>query len=104
MFFLIGGVQPKIATLDQTPRSCPVCGFSQAWLKRTDHYVSLFFIPVFPVKKGVPVLICKNCGAVSSPEQTSRGMGKDMRGDTCPRCGYGLGADFRYCPGCGAQI
>ena len=104
MFFLIGGVQPKTTTLDQTPRICPECGFAQAWLKRVDHYVSLFFIPVFPVKKGVPVLICKSCGAVSSPDQTFREAGKDRAGKRCPQCGCTLNSEFRYCPGCGMQI
>jgi RNA polymerase subunit RPABC4/transcription elongation factor Spt4 len=104
MFFLVGGVQPKTTTLDQTPRICPVCGFEEALLKRIDHYVSLFFIPVFRVKKGVPVLICKSCGAVSSPDQTSRQSEESSYGKRCPRCGYSLSGDFRYCPGCGMQI
>ncbi len=104
MFFLIGGVQPKTTTLDNTPRICPACGFAQAQLKRIDHYVSLFFIPIFPVKRGVPVLICKSCGVVSSPDQSSREAGKDIYGKRCPRCGYSLSGDFQYCPGCGMQI
>ncbi|SPF39937.1 hypothetical protein SBDP1_280015 [Syntrophobacter sp. SbD1] len=62
MFFLIGGVQPKSVTVDETPRICPGCGLAQARLKRVDHYLSLFFIPLFPVKKGDPVLICDRCG------------------------------------------
>lgn len=104
MFFLIGGVQPKTTTLDRTFRICPGCGFAQAQLKRIDHYVSLFFIPVFRVKKGVPVLICKSCGGGSSPDRTFREAGKDAFGKMCSQCGYTLSGDFRYCPECGMQI
>ena len=69
MFFLIGGVQPKTVSVDDTPRLCPACGLAQARLKRIDHYLSLFFIPLFPVKRGEPVVICDRCGVVSSPNQ-----------------------------------
>ncbi len=67
MFFLIGGVQPKTVTLDEAAGICSACGLAQARLKRVDHYVSLFFIPLFRVKKGDPVLICDRCKAISSP-------------------------------------
>jgi len=103
MFFLIGGVQPKTTTLDQTPWICPACGLAQARLKRTDQYVALFFIPLFPVKRGVPVLICKNCGGVSSPGQGSRSGGHEAEGK-CPRCRYPVSPGFRFCPGCGGQL
>ena len=62
MFFLIGGVQPKTVTLDEVPGICAACGLAQARLKRVDHYLSLFFIPLFAVKKGDPVLICDRVG------------------------------------------
>ncbi len=71
MFFFIGGVQPKTMTLDDTPRLCPACGLAQARLKRIDHYLSLFFIPLFPVKRGEPAVICDRCGAVSSQVRVS---------------------------------
>ena len=64
MFFFIGGIQPKTVTVDRQPRSCPSCGHFGVYLKRVDHYVSLFFIPVFPVKRGTPFLSCENCNAV----------------------------------------
>lgn len=103
MFFLIGGVQPKTATLDPTPRVCPACGFTTARLKRVDHYVSLFFIPIFPIKRGIPVLICDSCAAASSPGQEFRGRRPEaVRG--CAQCGYPVSSEFRYCPGCGARI
>ncbi len=104
MFFLIGGVQPKTTTLDQTPWICPACGTAQARLKRIDQYVSLFFIPLFPVKKGVPVLVCNNCKGVSSPGQTFQGTGAEADRERCSRCSHPVARDFRFCPGCGARL
>ena len=64
MFFFIGGIQPRTVRLEKKMKFCPSCGRHELFLKRTDHYLSLFFIPVFPVKKGVPFLTCENCGSV----------------------------------------
>ncbi len=104
MFFFIGGVQPKTKTLDPTPRICPACGLAQARLKRVDHYISLFFIPIFPVKKGEPVLMCDRCKAVSSPGGPEAPAGAAFAGPKCARCGYPAEPGFRYCPGCGAKL
>lgn len=64
MFFFIGGVQPKTVRIDKQARLCPACQHSAVYLKRVDHYLSLFFIPLFPVKKGIPFLSCDNCHSV----------------------------------------
>jgi hypothetical protein len=104
MFFLIGGVQPKKVTLDGTPRTCPACGLAQARLKRVDHYVSLFFIPLFQLKKGAPVLICDRCGAVMPPGRPFRAPDDGAGSHECARCGHPVSADYRYCPGCGAAL
>ena len=64
MFFFIAGIQPKTVELDAPSRMCPKCGLYQAQLKRVDHYLSLFFIPLFPVKKGNPFLECRRCAGV----------------------------------------
>jgi len=104
MFFLIGGVQPKTVTLDEVPGICSACGLAQARLKRVDHYLSLFFIPLFPVKKGDPVLICDRCGAISSPDGDFREASPEAHKDRCPQCGYLVDRDFRYCPSCGRRI
>jgi DNA-directed RNA polymerase subunit RPC12/RpoP len=104
MFFLIGGVQPKTVSLDDTRRVCPACGLAQARLKRVDHYLSLFFIPLFPVKRGDPILICDRCGETASAKDGSRTGIADGRGDRCPMCGYPTARDFRYCPSCGSRI
>jgi ribosomal protein L37E len=104
MFFLIGGLQPKTVTLDETVRVCSACGLAQARLKRVDHYLSLFFIPLFPVKKGRPVVICDRCGAISPLDGDSRGAFQSARRDSCPQCGFPVTRDFRYCPSCGTRI
>lgn len=104
MFFFIGGVQPKTVTVDPTPRLCPACGLAQAKLKRIDHYLSIFFIPIFPVKRGEPVLICERCNAVSSPEGDMGRPGRIIEPPRCTQCGAPLDASFRYCPSCGSRV
>jgi NMD protein affecting ribosome stability and mRNA decay len=74
VFVFIGGIQPKTRVLDHTPRLCPACGLAQARLKRVDHVLSLFFIPLFSVKRGTPVLMCERCGYAWPPEWASPGM------------------------------
>jgi hypothetical protein len=101
---LIAGVSPKKKVLDQNPRKCTVCGLNRAYMQRVDHYLSLFFIPIFRIKKGEPFILCDRC------MQTGRGLGPD---DTqpqtdsprkCKSCGKALYADFKYCPQCGKRI
>jgi hypothetical protein len=103
MFFFIGGIQPKTVTLDKNPRNCPECGHPDLYLKRTDSYLGLFFIPLFPVKKGAPFMKCENCSAVFTQEGSpidSSVMGYQK----CPYCGRPIGPDFVYCPYCGKPI
>jgi hypothetical protein len=105
MFFFIGGIQPKTVTIEETPRLCPSCGLAQARLKRIDHYLSLFFIPLFPVKRGQPMLICDRCGAVADPHQpVARRAGELPSAVTCPNCGRPVGPSFNYCPHCGSRV
>jgi RNA polymerase subunit RPABC4/transcription elongation factor Spt4 len=89
----IGGIQPKTVTVDDTPRICPACGLAQARLKRVDHYLSLFFIPVFRVKTGEPFIHCERC---------QQSAGKEAGPTACGRCGRLLDGDFQFCPYCGA--
>jgi RNA polymerase subunit RPABC4/transcription elongation factor Spt4 len=104
MFFFIGGVQPKTIRLDKQARLCPVCQHSAVYLKRIDHYLSLFFIPLFPVKKGTPFVSCDNCQSVLD----ERGMAfNDWRKGSprrCPDCGRTLEDDFDFCPRCGKNV
>ena len=104
MFFFIAGVQPKTVTLDETPRMCPACGLYQARLKRVDHYLSLFFIPLFPVKRGVPFVQCRSCGSVFSESGEIRDQGTRTGDRTCPGCGRPVEPGFRFCPSCGRRL
>lgn len=90
--FFIAGIQPKTVTIDDGPRICPACGLARARLKRVDHYLSLFFIPLFPVRKGTPFVHCEGCGG-----------GPGGEGHLCARCGRALEGRFRFCPHCGAE-
>ncbi len=99
----IAGVSPKIKVLDQNPRRCPVCGLHQAYYKRMDHYLSLFFIPLFRVKKGEPFIMCDRC------EHSVNEFGPDFNrqqegAQTCRSCGKDVASDFKFCPYCGKRI
>jgi RNA polymerase subunit RPABC4/transcription elongation factor Spt4 len=104
MFFFIGGIQPKTVRLEKQALSCPVCGHTEVYLKRVDQYLSLFFIPLFPVKKGVPFLVCDNCSTVLDEESPPIRMKQREGLEKCPYCGRHLEEDFIYCPGCGRRI
>jgi RNA polymerase subunit RPABC4/transcription elongation factor Spt4 len=104
MFFFIGGVQPKTVRLDKQARLCPVCGHNEVYLKRVDHYLSLFFIPLFPVKKGSPFLSCHNCRTVFDERGAAVKDGRRERSRTCPYCGRVLEDDFDFCPRCGKRM
>jgi len=105
MFFFVGGVQPKTVTLDENPRLCPACGLAQAKIKRIDHYLTLFFIPLFRVKKGEPLLMCERCGFVAPPDRAEEianfSVGTRLE---CPKCGMILEPSFNYCPRCGTKV
>ncbi len=103
MFFFIGGIQPKTIRVDRQARTCPACGHYKVYLKRVDHYVSLFFIPLFPVKKGTPFLACENCKTTFN-EHGYR-MDKQAKGENrCPHCGRQIDSDFTFCPYCGKAL
>jgi RNA polymerase subunit RPABC4/transcription elongation factor Spt4 len=104
MFFFIGGVQPKTIRLDKQPRFCPVCGHQEVYLKRVDQFLSLFFIPLFPVKKGAPFLACNNCKSVFDEGGLAVHKGQQDKPRTCPYCGRALEADFEFCPRCGKKV
>ncbi|MBW1772931.1 MAG: zinc ribbon domain-containing protein [Deltaproteobacteria bacterium] len=104
MCFFIAGIQPKRIVLEDHPRMCTKCGLYRARLKRVDHYLSLFFIPLFPVKRGTPFLECQACGILHN------GFGKQdtdpITGPegTCPSCGRPLESHYRFCPFCGTAL
>jgi RNA polymerase subunit RPABC4/transcription elongation factor Spt4 len=104
MFFFIGGIQPKTVTVNKQERSCPICGHFEVYLKRVDHYVSLFFIPIFPVKKGTPFLFCENCNTIIDEHYDSMDINHLASGTRCPYCGRPVEPDFSFCPYCGKAL
>lgn len=102
--FLIAGISPRIKTLETTPRLCPSCGLAQAYLKRVDHYLSLFFLPIVRVKKGEPVLICNRCHASGYDPQAPRAPVQTPESVLqCGQCGRTLDKEFAFCPYCGKK-
>ena len=104
MFFFIAGVQPKTKLIDKTPRLCPDCGLPQAYLKRIDHYVSLFFIPLFPVKQGEPFLVCENCERMQPERERISDAAYRKVEMRCKSCGRVLERNFSFCPYCGNRV
>jgi len=104
MFFFIAGIQPKTVHPDGLSRMCPSCGLYQASLKRVDHYLSIFFLPVFRVKKGIPFLECKRCGSLSSESGEARFESPKKPDRKCPYCGGILEQAFHFCPFCGKSV
>ena len=100
----IAGISPKTKILDQNPRRCPVCGLHQAHNRRVDHYLSLFFIPVFRVKKGEPFLMCDRCEATSPEFGPEFGHQTRDHEQYCRYCGKALNPDFKYCPYCSKRV
>ncbi|RPJ05707.1 MAG: zinc ribbon domain-containing protein [Deltaproteobacteria bacterium] len=90
--------------MDDQPRVCPNCGSPSARLKRLDHYVSLFFIPLIPVKRGERFLECGRCGGIfdeAGRTQPTPSWGKSNL--SCPKCGREVSRDFHFCPYCGQR-
>ncbi|MFW6146783.1 MAG: zinc ribbon domain-containing protein [Thermodesulfobacteriota bacterium] len=104
MFFFIGGIQPKTVTLEKQARTCPRCGHVGLSLKRVDHYVSLFFIPLFPVKRGAPFVICDHCNSILQEHDFSMAYQGPEKEKRCPSCGRKVEPEFAFCPYCGKPL
>ena len=104
MFFFIGGITPKVRKLDELPRVCLRCGHHSFFRIRIDHYLNLFFIPLFPVKKGKPFFSCENCGLESISETQDKPYDFTRQNELCPDCGARLEKDFSFCPYCGRSL
>ncbi|MCK4765893.1 MAG: zinc ribbon domain-containing protein [Candidatus Aminicenantes bacterium] len=105
MFFLIGGIQPKTVILQEQARSCPACDHTNVQIKRIDHYLSLFFIPLFRVKKGTPFAACGHCNVVLDDDRTGSYPGAAEKTRKCSRCSRFINDDeFLYCPYCGGRL
>jgi hypothetical protein len=104
MFFLIGGLQPRTFKLAGTHLPCRNCGQSSLQKNRTDQYLSLFFIPLFRVKKGVPYLECGRCRSVYSEDGSRMRQQTPPGPGSCPKCGRPVQTDFNLCPYCGLSL
>ncbi|MGB4704788.1 MAG: zinc ribbon domain-containing protein [Candidatus Saccharicenans sp.] len=105
MFFFIGGITPKIKKVAELPESCPGCGQSSLYLVRIDHYLNLFFIPLFPVRKGKPFRLCEKCGLEMPDEALSQfEESKISFTGFCPGCGRTVRPEYRFCPFCGRSL
>ncbi|MEA2006181.1 MAG: zinc ribbon domain-containing protein [Acidobacteriota bacterium] len=104
MFIFIGGIQPKTVNIDKQARNCPACSHFNLHLKRIDQYLSLFFIPLFPVKKGMPFLICENCNSVFSEDGARMDVSHSGGQSLCPKCKIPVNPDFSFCPYCGHSL
>ena len=101
MFLFIGGVQPRTKVLDREPRACPACGRPALRHERTDQCLSLFFVPLFQVKKGLRVLRCESCGSIFDEAGRRWAPPGGRAGAVCRFCGRDLAEDFVCCPYCG---
>jgi len=100
MFFFIGGIQPRTVRLEKRDMACPYCSHFEVYVKRTDQYLSVFFIPLIRVNKGTPYIICESCRALLEGEKDA---GEEIE-HRCRSCGRPLDPSFLYCPYCGQTI
>jgi len=101
--FFIAGIQPKQTKIDAGSRAlmCPLCGLYRAFQIRQDYYLSLFFIPLFPVKRGEVLLACDKCGIINKCSASSYGD----KTEGCSSCGEIIDQkNYRFCPYCGKKL
>lgn len=103
-FFFIAGISPKVKVLDEKPRRCPVCGLHQAYCKRVDQYLSVFFIPILKVKTGRPVLMCARCERTVSELGPEAAPPVQVAARRCRFCSKDLSPDYTFCPHCGRRL
>jgi predicted RNA-binding Zn-ribbon protein involved in translation (DUF1610 family) len=104
MFFFIGGIQPKTILLEKQPILCPECGYREVYQKRVDQYISVFFIPLFPIKKGIPFFSCENCKHSLYGNGNGSQYWDSKNQKRCRSCGENLEQNFRFCPKCGKSM
>lgn len=102
--FFIGGVQPKTVRIKQYPQSCPHCAHNKVFQKRVDHFISLFFIPLIRIKKGIPFDICDHCHSFLEIENPTPIHGNETHHSQCKYCGQLLSFEFAFCPACGKPV
>lgn len=72
--FLLFGLNTSDRVTATPVMTCEVCGYRarQALVKRTTKF-TLFFIPLFPVRRGRSYLECGHCRAFRSVDSGSAG-------------------------------
>lgn len=100
----IAGVQPRTVRIEKHAQACPSCAHFDVYLKRLDHYISLFFIPLIRIKKGVPFFVCENCGTHQDQQGSAFEFGETGKPQQCGFCGRSVEPDFSYCPACGRPL
>ena len=104
MFFFIAGIQPKTIKLDEHAMMCPICGLYQAHFNRVDQYLSVFFIPIFRVKKGPPFLYCEKCGGLPQQPNSKSFRPEQKVVHMCHHCGEPVEPQYLFCPFCGRSV
>jgi len=102
--FFIAGVQPRTVRIEKHTQPCSSCEHFDVYLKRVDHYISLFFIPLIRIKRGVPFLVCENCGIQQDQQGSTFGWAETGKPQKCGYCGRSVEPDFSYCPYCGRSL
>jgi uncharacterized C2H2 Zn-finger protein len=102
MFLFIGGIQPRTVDIGEEGLSCPRCSRRGVALRRTDHYFSLFFIPLFRVRKGAEFYQCGDCGCIFT--ETGEGSEVPSGQRLCRGCGRESPSGFSFCPYCGRPL
>ncbi len=120
----VGGMSSKQEKLDFAQSIlCQRCGcFGSLEVFMEYMYLSVFFIPVMKWNRRYYVrsTCCGSLYEISSElgERIRRGehvelsegnlklvqQGRSGFAPRCPRCGYELDGDFRFCPNCGNQL
>jgi hypothetical protein len=70
--FLLFGFRTRDNVVSRRPMVCEICGVNalQSLVKRSTKF-TLFFIPLFPVKRSTYYLECGNCGAARRTDARS---------------------------------
>jgi hypothetical protein len=102
--FFIAGVQPRTVRIEKHTQACTSCAHFDVYVKRVDHYISLFFIPLIRIKKGTPFLVCDNCGTYPEQQDSAFEFRKAGKPQKCGYCGRSVEPDFSYCPSCGRSL
>jgi uncharacterized Zn-finger protein len=69
LFFFIFSVNDREKVIETGEFDCPYCGTTRQYLyKEARPYVSLYFIPLFPVGGGREFVECDFCHNVFEPE------------------------------------